>query len=472
MKSIIKTCLNSNNKLFYDDLTHLLDQYEFYKREHKISILSTAELDFVRFLINSFDNSKQFPSEKLFLTNFTYLGEEPFRDAVVHDPADFLIYISNFIANKVSKSISMKMLEINSKIEEEGFTEEHAQKIADLQKISSLNRRKEVDLSFNFRSVYNEKLSKPLGMTFGIKVLDERIGGMEQGSLNTIAGFTSHFKSALALNLIHHNVFNDGYNIVLVSLETPKEDIYANLLSIHSFDNAKFPEFGFISHTRIKQCLLSDDERDYLFDKVEKDWLENKRGELVILDESDFDTMSFGEIHSMFEDIDTKLENGLDAFVIDYIQLLKFSGADSRYMDDNRVINSYVSFFRRLAINFRSRDKTKKLVGVILSQINRDSWKKAKTAKGEYNVTCLADANELERGSYRVFTIYTDEEMKASKEVSLQILKNRTGPNMYTPEVIYADGESLVISDDSSGFGSPMIAPAGKLGDMMGSLDF
>ena len=105
--------------------------------------------------------------------------------------------------------------------------------------------------------------------------------------------------------------------------------------------------------------------------------------------------------------------------------------------DANSQINSYTVFFRRLAQSFRTlidnqgHKQVKQLVMILLAQLNREGWKKANRNEGAYDITALADANELERGSFMVFTIYTNENMKARGSAQVQILKNRSGQTMY-----------------------------------------
>jgi hypothetical protein len=239
-----------------------------------------------------------------------------------------------------------------------------------------------------------------------------------------------------------------------------------NLLCRHSYD-MKFNKYAFIPHDKIRKCQLNQEEMDYLFNVVKKDWDDNSKGKIIILDESDFRTMSFSEIYAVFEMIDDKLNGYLDAFLVDYIQLFKFGGDSNASVDDNKAVNAYVSFFRRLTQSFRDGNKQKKLIGVVLSQINRSAWKKASRNEGRYDLTCLADANELERGSHRVITTYTSEEMKMAKESTMQILKNRGGATAWDPFMVYADGESQVYGENSTGFSGPSMSLGG---DSLGSL--
>lgn len=301
-------------------------------------------------------------------------------------------------------------------------------------------------------------------------------------------GYVTH-NTTMSLNIAHLNAYELGYNICYLSLETPKEDINWNLLSCHSY-STKFQRYNFVSHAKMRWGTMTADEEDFIFNEVEPD-LKNdyiddegntrKRGKVIILDESDFKTFSFGEISSVIEKVDDKLGGKLDCVIVDYIQLCKFSGQGVTY-DANSQINSYVTFFRRLAQNFKKEikedgtEEVRQLTMILLAQINRSSWQKASRNDGRYDITCLADANELERGSARVFTTYTSEDLKARKSAQVQILKNRAGQTMYDPVSVYADGEAYVfMSEDgmNSSFGGDGLASVeSAFASMDDSFDF
>lgn len=311
---------------------------------------------------------------------------------------------------------------------------------------------------------------------------------VEGSSTYCLNGYVTH-NTTMSLNIAHLNAYELGYNICYLSLETPKEDINWNLLSCHSY-STKFQRYNFVSHAKMRWGTMTADEEDFIFNEVEPD-LKNdyiddegntrKRGKVIILDESDFKTFSFGEISSVIEKVDDKLGGKLDCVIVDYIQLCKFSGQGVTY-DANSQINSYVTFFRRLAQNFKKEikedgtEEVRQLTMILLAQINRSSWQKASRNDGRYDITCLADANELERGSARVFTTYTSEDLKARKSAQVQILKNRAGQTMYDPVTVYADGEAYVfMSEDgmNSSFGGDGLASVeSAFASMDDSFDF
>lgn len=228
----------------------------------------------------------------------------------------------------------------------------------------------------------------------------------------------------------------------------------------------------------MRHCQMTKDEEDFIFNEVEPDLKgsyvdengqEHKRGKIIILDESDFNTFSFGEITAVLEKVDDELNHQLDAVIVDYVQLCKFSGSGFT-SDANAQINSYVTFFRRLCQNFRKEvdangnETVRQLTMILLAQLNRTGWQKAVRNNGVYQLDALADANELERGSARIFTTFTTEDMKARKSAQVQILKNRTGQTLYDPVTVFADGECYVFMDEDSQAGSTWGSAAGGVG--------
>lgn len=470
MRNIIYSSFSKDDPYYIDYLKLFEEEADNYKKNYKIdSVLSDVERKFLDYIISSFESSGETPSKDLFIKVFNdeFSLEHEFDNAVEIGINDFRVYIFNLIDRRVNKYISERLDVLNQKVKDTGITDEIAQEFTKLTSLSNRNKAKDIEIEINSKEEYNLKKERPVGLITGIPEIDDKIGGMSPGTVSTIAGFTSQYKTTMALNVAHLNAYELGYNVCYLSLETPKEDINWNLLSCHSYDS-KFSKYNFVGHDKMRRGTMTSEEEDFIFNEVEPD-LKNdyiddegytrKRGKVVILDESDFKTFSFGEISAAIEKVDDKLGGKLDCVIVDYIQLCKFSGHGVTY-DANSQINSYVTFFRRLAQNFKKEIKedgtedVRQLTMILLAQINRSSWQKASRNDGRYDITCLADANELERGSARVFTTYTSEDLKARKSAQVQILKNRAGQTMYDPVIVYADGESYVFMSEDNMNGS------------------
>lgn len=481
MRKIISSCFNKVDEEYKEYLDQLIVENATFKTK-KIKLLMDKEVDFINFMLNSFNNSKQFPSKELFEIEFPESASH-FEGIPELALDDFRVYMCNLINKRTNSRVAEKIKDLNNVIKENGFTEELMDEMEEFKKLSEKNKTKNVNINFDFNTVYLEKLDKPIGMTSCIETVDAKIGAINAGTLTTIAGFTSHFKTTWAVNIAYVNTYTKNFNLVYISLETPKEDVYFNIYCRHSF-NAGFVAYPFISHEKIRMCQISQEEFNYLNDfviadlhspSIDIDGNESERGKLIVLDESDFNTMSFTDIYNVLEDIDIQLGGNLDGFIVDYAQLCKFTES-AKGMDDNRIINSYISFFRRLTQKFRGGKHRKQLIGIILSQINRTNWLKASKKGGVYDLTCLADANELERGSYRVMTIYTDEDKKVNRSAQVQILKNRGGPTMYEPRVVFADGEAYAFGEENTDtmgktFGGDILGSGENLGMVFNDFD-
>lgn len=494
MRNLISSCFEKTDKTYIENLEMFEVESDNYAHSFRVpDVLHEQERIYFDFIIQSFNSSGQTPSRDLFCKMF------PETKTFLEDPGiveislnDLRVYIFNLVDLRVNDYISKRIEELNKKVKSIGITTEIADEFQRLQKLSNRNKAKDIDIYINGRANYEELKLRPSGMETGIKDIDDKIGGMDEGTVTVIAGFTSQFKTTFAMNIAHRNAYKNNYNICYISLETKKQDIYWNLLCRHSYEG-HLSKFDFVGHEKMRRCLLNQEQEDYVFDVVEKDLYSPyiipgtgesvDRGQVIILDESDFDSFSFGEINAVLDEVDKKLNGRLDCVIVDYIQLCKFSG-DGVVSNETSQINAYTAFFRRLSQNFKKvvnpdgTTSTRQLIVILLSQIRRDSWRRAVNKNGVYDITCMSDASELEKSAFRIFTTFTTEEMKTRKLAQVQILKNRSGMTMIDePSTVFAHGEAYVFCDDDddrmqSNYFAGSSDLGGDITDAVGDLDF
>lgn len=453
MESVFKSILNKSTDDYLSYIDYFLDV------ERKVLISSQEEQAFL-FLKESYENSGTTPTEEYFLQKFDMM-KVPFKSAKELSLVDLKVHVANLIHKRVNQDASKNLMKIATEVAQSGFTYDHLDLI---RQYANLSKDEVVvdttESSDSFRDFYNQKKQQPTGLQTFIKEIDSKIGGMAPGSLTTLAGYTSHGKTTFAANIAYNNAKKLNYNICYLSLEVPKEDMMYNFLSRHSFE-PKFTKFAYVPHEKMRFCTMSDEEESFIMGEVLDDFM-TSGGKIRILDETDFKTMSFGEIREKLEGVDDEMveETGypLDAVFVDHAQLLKFSQSGKKYSNENSVLNDYISFFRKLSIDFRrdSEGNSRKLAVLLLSQINRDGWKRAVKNNGQYNLNALAEANELERGSQIIMTIFTDEQLKLANEAHVQLLKNRNGVTMNEPTSLFADFRAYVVGDDMQGFSDTM----------------
>lgn len=234
-----------------------------------------------------------------------------------------------------------------------------------------------------------------------------------------------------------YNGIMQGKNVLYLSLEVTKENVYYNLLSRHSF-NSKFKKH--IEHLDLKQKKLKDDEFDYLEKEIYPDF-QNSSGKVYIVDETELEAYSFFSLESKFREIEKlsieETGHGIDLLVVDHAQLLKFDASMKGIGNETNVVNAYVSFFRQNILNWIKSGR--QISGLILSQSSREGWKEAVRSEGRYRLTALAEANELERASSVVLSVFSSDSLKQVKSAKVQILKNRDGQAWSEPMEVFVD---------------------------------
>lgn len=349
------------------------------------------------------------------------------------------------------KDMSFQLMNISNRVNAGGLTEDIIEELAGFTKDDS-SEKEYVNIFDNIAGIY-ENASKVKGIPTGISQVDEKTGGLQPGTFNTLAGFAGAGKTTAAVN-IAYNALSEGKNVCYITLEVPKVDMGYNFLSRHSFEKEfKKP----ISHSVIKKKELSKDDSKYLFEEVLPNFNEKLGSHLYILDETDFEAYTFRALEAKMKECnaisESKNGSGIDLVIVDQAQLLKFGGGISSAGNETSVINLYVSFFRQQAINFLHSKRSCTIL--MLSQINRDGYTYASKHEGRYSLTSLAEANELERASAMVISLYSDESLKASKQVSIQLLKSRNGETIVDPVLTFMDPVYYV-------FGSEVTSSAGQ----------
>lgn len=343
-------------------------------------------------------------------------------------------YIRLYIANKKNIAASRKLLELSSLVKTNGITEDIINQLNMLTKSDSVSIAHN-DISDKLIEIYKKTVDES-GIRTGVKQVDANTGGLQPGTLTTILGFTGSFKTTWALNMAY-NAISDGMNVLYLSLEVTKEKIFFSLLSRHSFDS-KFKIH--LDNSKIKQKHLSEEEFNYLESTVYPDFQKIK-GKIYVVDETEIEAYSFYALETKFREIEKlateETGHGIDLLVIDHAQLLKFDSNMKGIGQETNVVNAYVSFFRQEVLNWVKSGKS--IAGLILSQSSREGFKEASKSEGKYRLTALAEANELERASSVVLSVYSSDSLKAIKSAKVQILKNRDGEVWSEPMEIFVD---------------------------------
>jgi replicative DNA helicase len=265
---------------------------------------------------------------------------------------------------------------------------------------------------------YNE-VSRAAGIKFGIPDLDAKIGGLQNGELDLIVGYSSSGKTTLAtIQLAWSAAIEQGKNVVILTSETLRPQVRRKLICRHSM----LPMFGLENginsrHLKAGRGYLKPDE-EKAFPDVVNDYTSNPNyGKLVIVQVPRGATISTCEGKLMRY----QREFQVDLAIIDYLALLK---PDRRFTSRREELAATVQEAKQMATTF---DDGRGIPVISPWQTSRDSWKEAQQV-GMYNSSALAETAEATSSSDVVITILEPKENENRiAEVKTQIVKNRDG---------------------------------------------
>lgn len=456
MIQIVKSLLGSSDIEFSNELQIILSK-------DNLQILSSDEQDVFKYLAKEFSNNQQFPTAEVFLLKFPQYRAQ-LDEFEAFSIADLRYYRKQFITKHQNIYKSKLLHRMAAEAAIDGITPDMAESIRKQASFEDITD----ESTLSFRERYTRSMKDNTGIKTYIDQFDDEIGSITKGSVCTLAGFTGSFKTTMAVNMAVKNALA-GKNIAYISLEVTKEQLEYSILSLFSTDS-RFSRMGYkpLEHQKIRQNKLYEDEINFLCDVLEPEYRRVIEPNLHILDESKFKTFSESEILDVLMQIDDI--KPLDAVFFDHAGLFAFKSPLYNSGNVGVAINKYVSFIREISICFRKKDgETRSLASVLLAQTNRTGYKQAKqqfkklaqvNRPGDknksfnnqiegYNLTALSDANELERCSTTVMSIYSDDDLKNARQVYVQLLKTRYGSNV-PPTPIDIEPEYYKFGGDAS----------------------
>lgn len=284
-------------------------------------------------------------------------------------------------------------------------------------------------------------------ITTCIKYIDNIGATFRKGTINTILGFTGSYKTMYCTN-VAYNAIKQGLNTCYISLEISASNMYYNFLSRYSNE----PDFKYrISHTKIKNKDLDNDEKKYLFTDMVEKFKNQLDNHLIIVDETNLNIKDFTSFDAVLKKIDDEFikrtNKGVDVVIIDHLNLLKFD--ETNQMNDYSKVNHWMSYFRKNCINFVRKDK--QVCFIIAAQSNRSGYERAMANGGSYTLDSIAEGNEIERSSAVVLGLYTDAGLKKQELAKIQVIKGRDCGEMERPIEISVQPTYYLVKDHDNG---------------------
>lgn len=288
-----------------------------------------------------------------------------------------------------------------------------------------------------------------LGLFTNMNKIDEVFRGIKIGDLFIVAAYASQGKSTFAVNLGYQGICQ-GLNGLFVSLEMTYEEMRDMMYVLHTsnlewFGHPKYGQLvGNMSYDKVRYGELNDLEEEFFNVSLADFRDRDDFGEYKILQSAGSNMPPSRlemELENYRADLLDKGKN-LDFLIIDYVGLMA-QDKEARYGDFNIDLNNIIKRLKQLTLNF---DEGRGLRVITPFQINREGYKDALKNDGLYKLVHLSNANEAERSSDGVITLFATEQMKEMGRVKFGCLKNRDG-RLFQPFEANIDVNSKWIKD-------------------------
>lgn len=298
---------------------------------------------------------------------------------------------------------------------------------------------------------YDKKKKDPLtniGMYTFLDKIDESSRGVKLGELCLIAAYVAQGKSTFVANMAYSGIMQ-GMNGLFIPLEMTFEEMRDLMYVLHASwpnwkENPKYKHLaGKLSYKKARYAEYNKEEEDF-FNVVREDFSTREEfGRLKIVQPTGPLTPASLELYAL--DYQAELaEKGknLDFLIVDYVGLMN-PDKDDRYGEYNIDLNNII---RKLKIFSLTFNNGRGLRTISPFQVNRDGWKEAVKNDGVYKLTALSSANEADRSSDLVISLYMTDEMKRSGMIKISCMKKRRDED-FVPFDASIDWTSMRISD-------------------------
>lgn len=240
------------------------------------------------------------------------------------------------------------------------------------------------------------------GIPTGFVDLDNMLTGLHPSDFVLIAARPSMGKTAIALNILQHTVFEKNYCAAIFSLEMSREVLMNRLFAMEARVDAQ----------NLRTGRLQDSEWDRLIESVDA----IGRSKLII---DDTPGISLSELRTKCRKY--KLEFGLQLIVIDYLQLMSGSGknAENRQQEITEISRGLKALAREMDAPV-----------IALSQLSRGPEGRADHRP---ILSDLRESGSIEQDADVVMFLYRDEYYNKEKSLykgitELIVAKQRNGP--------------------------------------------
>lgn len=269
--------------------------------------------------------------------------------------------------------------------------------------------------------------------------IDSFSKGIRRGTITTIVGDSSLFKSLWAINIAYDAVVRDK-NVMYLSINTSKEIQAKRFLTRHNC-NEKFPnDYTYESmHNKSNVTFTTN---------VVLDFKERYASNIIIFDESDLCIPTISSLRRLIAQAEKcfldNTDSGIDLIIIDDLTYLSYYNNKQFISARPTVIGQYYKFLK---------DESKNLLGtnhgcsVLCTHQDIDDGVSAVKNNGNYKLSFINQT--IAASSDNIFTIYGSPLMCSTK-AKVKVIKAPYGEVMDRPKSIAIDYSKWFMSNNDS----------------------
>lgn len=240
------------------------------------------------------------------------------------------------------------------------------------------------------------------GVETGYAELDDMLNGLQHGEMIIVAARPSMGKTAIVLNMIESIAGNSGLPVAMMSLEMGREALAARMMASRANVDSHLIRRGMLSHEH--------------WDRLAKATTELQTMPIYVDDSS---SLTLYELRTKARRL--KLQQGIRALFIDYIQLMEGSGEKDRQQQISTISRGIKGIARELDIPV-----------VALSQLNRQLESREDRRP---RMSDLRESGSLEQDADVIILLHRedyyhigDESYEPTNVAELIVAKQRNGP--------------------------------------------
>lgn len=273
-------------------------------------------------------------------------------------------------------------------------------------------------------------------LKFPVNRLNEYCNTVGPGITVTIMGPPAGGKTIMALNIAFLNSVLDNKKTLYLYLEDMPERYQYCIFSRYSYHIGDKIE----SNSLKRGINETDHEAIEKLKQVQERFKKDKKGRIYYIGMAQLSSEPDIFARKLAQ-IVTELK--IDIIITDYIQKVK-TFKPQKWRDVMEYQNQIASTLTLVALGQYGNPPC---INIMLSQLNREGQKKTAKTKGKMSVFDGAEVSTIERDSQVVIGVFSDQELRDSGDVCVQILKNRDNLADVTTDLTHFDPAYSVIGD-------------------------